>query len=191
MRLILLSPLILMTIGACGDKAKTAYAVAGVAAAAATAGAVAAASTKSSSGKHAKSKRGSFLCLNECQGTHCYSNLDGTCHTSAVAVRSNDETYAKAAFVLAIALPAQVVQSARAQNPTYKSAAKGECCIRCPEGTFPCGDDCRPQGCIPPCYEPPGCACYQWEKRSPNDRAISAGPPPPPQSPHMFPLMLQ
>jgi hypothetical protein len=42
------------------------------------------------------------------------------------------------------------------------SSSNGEtCCASCPKGTFPCGNECWPNGILPPCLEPPGCACYE------------------------------
>ncbi|MCP4603005.1 MAG: hypothetical protein GY847_21230 [Proteobacteria bacterium] len=82
--------------------------------------------------------------------------------------------------IAGVAASAQVIQTARAQNPKNKPTTN-LCCKMCGKGYFPCGDECRQNGMIPPCFKPPGCACYGWMDGMPE------GLPPSLQSPVAFP----
>ena len=74
------------------------------------------------------------------------------------------QKYGEAVMVAGIAATLQAVQVAKGQTQPPAAAAGAECCIVCPECSFPCGDECVPQGTL--CTRPRGCACWQGQSRA-------------------------
>ncbi len=72
---------------------------------------------------------------------------------------------------------AQAVQLARAQDPKHQRTSE-TCCQLCGTGYFPCGDECRPNGWLLSCFEPPGCACYGDNKDLPPHKTFAVPPQP-------------
>lgn len=144
---------------ACGDAQHLKTPVVGGLVMVAAATAIVAANHEASSNEKDKTKKGKVKdsCFYDC--------ADGApCHCSGVrpANLSNDDKYKFAATVAGINIVAEVIRTAKRVNPQNIPVIK-TCCTRCPAGYFPCGDGCHPIGCLPPCLEPPGCACYDGE----------------------------
>lgn len=73
--------------------------------------------------------------------------------------------------VVATAVTLKAIQVAREKKTPQQlsKSSQGDCCTVCTECTFPCGNDCVPNGTL--CTRPRGCACT-------SDQSIPDGTPP-------------
>ncbi|MDD5308107.1 MAG: hypothetical protein PHU25_12365 [Deltaproteobacteria bacterium] len=76
------------------------------------------------------------------------------------ASAQQEEKMQEAGALAAVAGAAAVVGVARSQGTSGAKRA-GECCAICDRCSFPCGDECLPNGTV--CLKPQGCACYDSE----------------------------
>jgi len=65
--------------------------------------------------------------------------------------------------LVATAATLKTIQSVRAKSLDAQPVAI-DCLVYCDSCTFPCGNQCVPNGTF--CYEPPGHACWQGGKQS-------------------------
>ena len=152
--------LAVFTLASCAENQNIEAAVAGAALVAGSAVLIAAAEhTESHQSDSSPEDLDLTLCADNCLTSNGMPRADCLCSAVVASSMSNDDKYKLAAIITGIAAAAEVVQTAAALNPQNRPSTD-LCCKRCKAGEFPCGDQCRPLGCLPPCFEPPGCACY-------------------------------